>query len=333
MHPLEVEVAELVRKLVPNAENVRFSKTGADATSAAIRLSRAYTGRDRVVACGYHGWHDWYAGLLPRNAGVPKAAMDLVTSVPYGDLERTLAVLDERVACVILEPILFDEPRAGFLEELRAACTRRGVLLIFDEMWTGFRIALGGAQQHFGVTADLACFSKAVANGMPLSVLTGRREIMRLFDEDVFFFTTFGGEALSLAAAKATLEEMASRDVVAHLTRQGARLRDGYNAIARELELSFTRAKGLPARCILEFDAGGPDPLVAKSLVEQEMLRRGVLWSGFHNISFSHTDADVDRVLQAYRGALTVLAEAVHDGRLRERLRGEPIKPALRRTR
>jgi glutamate-1-semialdehyde aminotransferase len=331
MHPLEVEVSELVRDIVPNAESVRFSKTGADVTSAAVRLARAHTGRDRVLCSGYHGWHDWYAGLLPRNGGVPGAVRELVRSFPYNDLERALELMDERVACVILEPVLFEEPRAGFLEGLRRACTDRGALLVFDEMWTGFRVALGGAQERYGVNADLACFSKAVANGMPLSILAGRRDVMRHLDEDVFFFTTFGGEALSLAAARATLSEMRDRDVVGHIAKQGRRLKHGYNHIAEELGLSFTRAVGLDCRSMVVFD--GKEPLLAKSLVQQELVRHGVLWSGFHNVSFSHTDADVDHVLGAYRAALGVLRDAVAEGDLAARLRGEPIEPTMRPTR
>ena len=235
MHPLEVEVAELVREVVPGAESVRYSKTGADVTSAAVRLARAFTGRDKVLCCGYHGWHDWFIATTDRSAGIPAAARDLSFTIPYNDLEAALAAIDDETACVILEPVTFEAPKPGYLEGLRDACGRAGALLVFDEMWTGFRLALGGAQEHFGVKADLACFSKAVANGMPLSILTGRRDVMALLEKDVFFFTTFGGEALSLAAARATIEEIRAKDVPAHLARLGRRLKDGYNAAAREL--------------------------------------------------------------------------------------------------
>ena len=203
MHPLEVEVAELVRELVPGAEGVRYSKTGCDATTAAVRLARAFTGRDRVLCCGYHGWHDWYIGVTDRNAGIPRAVAELTATFGYNDLGSVLDAIDDQTACVILEPVTFEEPRDGFLSELRRVCDQYGALLIFDEMWTGFRLALGGAQERFSVRADLACFSKAIANGMPISVVTGRREVMALCDKQVFFFTTFGGEALSLAAARA----------------------------------------------------------------------------------------------------------------------------------
>src|SRR5882757_6447795 len=201
MHPLEVEVAELVRSVVPGAEMVRFSKTGCDVTSAAVRLARAFTGRKKVLGCGYHGWHDWYFSVTDRDHGIPEEVAALSSTFTYNDLESVRASLDDETACVLLEPMVFEEPRAGFLQELAVLCKARGALLIFDEMWTGFRVALGGAQERFGVRADLACFSKAVANGMPLSVLTGRADVMQLLERDVFFYTTFGGEALSLAAA------------------------------------------------------------------------------------------------------------------------------------
>src|SRR5262249_3726864 len=157
------------------------------------------------LSCGYHGWHDWYISVTDRTRGIPEAVQQLSWTLPYNDIDAVRSSLDEEVACVILEPAVFEEPKPGYLEALKAACQANGTLLVFDEMWTGFRVALGGAQERFGVKADLACFSKAVANGMPLSILTGRKDVMQLLDKDVFFFTTFGGEALSLAAAKATI--------------------------------------------------------------------------------------------------------------------------------
>ncbi len=331
MHPLEVEVAERIRELVPNAEAVRFSKTGCDATSAAVRLARAFTGRDRVLCCGYHGWHDWYVAVTDRAAGVPAAVAELSATFAYNDLGAALAAIDGDTACVILEPVTFEPPQGGFLAELSAACQARGALLIFDEMWTGFRLALGGAQERFGVVPDLACFSKAIANGMPLSALTGRRDVMALLDRDVFFFTTFGGEALSLAAAKATLAELAERDVPAALAAQGARLADGYNAIAADLGIA-SRAIGYPCRTLVTFDPRGGDPLLQKSIVQQEMIRRGVLWGGFHNLSLAHSAADVEHTLAAYREALAVLARAIAAEDLAAALDGEPVEPVFRRS-
>lgn len=333
MHPLEVEVAELVRRVVPGADAVRFSKTGCDVTTAAVRLARAFTGRDKVLCCGYHGWHDWYIGTTPRHAGVPVATRQLTEVFPYNDLFTLMESLDEEVACVILEPTIFDAPDNDYLRVLKRACEAAGALLIFDEMWTGFRVALGGAQQRYDVTADLACFSKAIANGMPLAVLTGRADVMRLLEEEVFFFTTFGGEALSLAAAKATIEELREREVPARLEQAGKRLQDGYNQLAAKKGLGHTRAMGLPCRTLIGFDAAVGDPLLQKSFVQQELLRHGVLWTGFHNLSFSHSDADLEHVLKAYDRALDALGLALSRGALAESLRGRPVQPVFRKTR
>jgi glutamate-1-semialdehyde aminotransferase len=336
MHPLEVEVAELVRSLVPGAEMVRFSKTGCDVTTAAVRLARAFTGRKKVVCGSYHGWHDWYIAVTDRDRGIPEEVAALTSTFAYNDLESVRASLDDDTACVILEPMVFEAPKAGFLEELAALCKAKGALLIFDEMWTGFRVALGGAQERFGVRADLACFSKAIANGMPLSVLTGRADVMRLLEKEVFFFTTFGGEALSLAAAKATIEVMREEEVPAQLERRGSALREQYNALAQALGLDFTRCVGLGCRTMVTFEAkgaaAGANPLEMKSLVQQELIRRGVLWSGFHNLSYSHSPADLEHLMRAYQEALAILRDAVARGRVREALLGEPVEPVFRRA-
>jgi glutamate-1-semialdehyde 2,1-aminomutase len=330
MHPLEVEVAETIRALVPGADMVRFSKTGADVTSAAVRLARAFTRRERVMSCGYHGWHDWTIGTSARPAGVPVSARSLTQPFQYADLWAVVEDLDDKVACVILEPVMFDPPQREFLPALRRACEHVGALLVFDEMWTGFRLALGGAQQYFDVRADLACFSKAVANGMPLSVLSGRADVMRLLEDEVFFFTTFGGEALSLAAAKATLSVLREQDVTSVLATRGSRLRTRLSELLVQKDLGSVRVIGTDPRSMLVFDGAELDPLEQKSLVQQELLRAGVLWSGFQNLSFAHDESELERVVAAFDHAFDVLSAARADGNLRGRLRAEPLRPMLR---
>ena len=200
-------------------------------------------------------------------------------------------------------------------------------------MWTGFRIALGGAQERYDVRADLCCFSKALANGMPLSMLTGRAAIMDLLERDVFFYTTFGGEALSLAAAKATLEELVDQAVPRALEARGNELKEGYNRLAAQKGLAYTRAKGLGCRVLVAFDAGAADPLEQKSLMQQELLRHGVLWSGFHNLSYSHGAQELEHVLAAYGSALDVLARAVEKKDVRNQIIGPPVEPVFRAVR
>ncbi|MCZ7612921.1 MAG: aminotransferase class III-fold pyridoxal phosphate-dependent enzyme [Ignavibacteriaceae bacterium] len=205
------------------------------------------------------------------------------------------------------------------------------LFLIFDEMWTGFRIALGGAQEYFGVKADLACFSKAVANGMPIGILAGKKDVMSVLEKDVFFFTTFGGEALSLAAAKATINELKEKNVPAYLAKQGGKLKVGYNKIAHELNMRYTKCIGYECRSLITFDASAGNPLEMKSLVQQEMIKRGILWGGFHNMSFSHSDEDVDYTLKAYKDVLPILKKAVDEKNIVKYLKGEPVEPVFRK--
>lgn len=332
MHPLEVEVAELIREIIPNAESVRYSKTGADATSAAIRLSRAFTGRNKILCCGYHGWHDWYIAVTARNNGIPEAVQAMSYTFNYNDVDSLKNSLDDDVAAVILEPVVFMEPKDNFLQKVAELCKANGTVLIFDEMWTGFRMALGGAQEYFGITPDLATYSKAVANGMPISILTGKKNIMDLADEDIFFYTTFGGEALSLAATKATIEELREKNVPKFLDEQGKKLKDGYNSITEKLGMSYTKATGYNWRSMATFDASAGDPLVQKSLMQQEMIKRGVLWQGFFNMSYSHSDADVNYTLQALEESLSFLKKSIDDNKLRESLLGEPVQPVFRKV-
>lgn len=330
---LEVEVSETLTRLVPCAEAVRFGKTGAEATSAAIRVARAFTGRDRVLACGYHGWHDWYIGTLPRDAGVPGAVKELTSTFAYNDIDSLEQSIDDSVACVILEPMTFDFPRPGYLDAVVDIAHRHGALVVFDEIWTGFRWAVGGAQEAFDVTPDLATLSKGIANGMPLSALVGRRDVMEVLVDDAFFFSTFGGEALSLAAARATME-IVERDAIPEwLAVLGESLKRGYNDLARTHGLGdVTECLGHPARTLVTFTPEGCDALLAKSIVQQELIRKGILWQGFHTLSASHRHSDVTRTLEAYDHALGVLARALSSGNPQAMLLGEPVQPVFRRT-
>ena len=333
MSPLEYEAAELIKSIVPNTESVRISKTGCDATSMAVRLSRAHTGRKKVVCCGYHGWHDWYIGTTVRNAGIPEETQALTKTFSYNNIESLKTVLDSDVACVILEPYVFEAPKDNFLQEVARLTKENGSLLVFDEMWSGFRIALGGAQEYFGVNADLACFSKAVANGMPISFLTGRKDVIERGEHDVFIFTTFGGEALSLAATIATVTELKEKNVPAYLAKMGAKLKEGYNALVAKYGMeSITNCGGFDCRGIINFLPGAGDGLVMKTLMQQEMIKRGILWGGFHNMSFSHTDADIEYTLKAYDDVLPIIKKAVVDGNAKDLLKGEVLEMVFRKT-
>jgi glutamate-1-semialdehyde 2,1-aminomutase len=333
MHELEVELSELVHSIIPNAESIRISKTGADVCSAAVRVARAFTGRSKVLCCGYHGWHDWYIGITSRDKGIPQEVKELTHTFDYNNIESLVSSLDEDTACVILEPFIFDAPKDNFLQKVQDACKKNGTLLIFDEMWTGFRVALGGAQEYFGIKPDLAVYSKAFANGMPISLLTGRKDVMQLFEKDVFFFTTFGGEALSMAAAIATINEMKEKNVAAAIDKSGALLKDGYKKIAEELGIaSYTKCSGYNCRSIMTFDASAGDPLLLKTFVQQEMIKRGILWAGFHNMCYTHTAEDIAYTLKAYREVLTLLRDVVKENKVAASLKGEPLEAVFRKV-
>jgi glutamate-1-semialdehyde aminotransferase len=272
-------------------------------------------------------------GTTARAMGVPDGVRELTEAFPYNNPGALFDRLDSSVACVILEPMIFEHPHDDFLRVVKRACEDAGALLVFDEMWTGFRLALGGAQEFFDVTADLACFSKAVANGMPLSVLTGRADVMRLLEDDVFFFTTFGGEALSLAATQATMNVLEKENVPAALAATGKKLKDGYLEIARQAGLeASTKCFGYDARTIVTFADPRSTPLAMKTFVQQEMIARGVLWGGFHNVSYSHGPAEVEQVLGAYREVLPLLASALADKSVEKKLVGKELEPVFRKT-
>jgi glutamate-1-semialdehyde 2,1-aminomutase/spore coat polysaccharide biosynthesis protein SpsF len=334
-HPLEIEVAEALTMLIPCAEMVRFGKNGSDVTAGAVRVARAYTGRDVIACCGYHGWQDWYIGTTSRNRGVPKAVQALTCPFAFNDIDSVRQIFAQhpgQVAAVIMEPMGVVVPQEGFLEQIRDLTRREGALLIFDEVVTGFRVSLDGAQGYFGVTPDLACFGKGMANGYPLAAVVGRREIMELFDE-IFFSFTFGGETLSLAAARATMAEMCEKKVIVHLWDHGQRLQDGYNTLARAYGIAqLTECIGLPPRTVVSFrNQDGTESLLLKSLFQQECVQRGVLFSGGHNLSFSHSVEDIDYTLRVYRTALEIIADAIAQGNVDARLNGTPVEPVFRR--
>jgi glutamate-1-semialdehyde 2,1-aminomutase len=333
MHPLEVELCELISEIIPNAEAVKISKTGADVCSAAIRVARAFTGRDKVFCCGYHGWHDWYIGITSRNAGIPEATQNMTYTFEYNDIKSLKEALDPTVAAVILEPFIFDKPKEGFLQELLEACQKNGTLLIFDEMWTGFRIALGGAQEYFNVKPDLAVYSKACANGMPIALLTGRADVMELFNKEVFSYTTFGGETLSLAAAIATIEELRDKKVPKYLDEKGAMLKYGYNALAVELGMDkYTRCVGYNCRSMVTFLPDAGNALEVKTLMQQEMIKRGILWAGFHNMMYSHTKEDIAYTLAAYREVLPIVKMVIENGDVKSYLQGDVLEAVFRKV-
>jgi glutamate-1-semialdehyde 2,1-aminomutase len=324
---IELECAERFLEIVDGADMVKFTKDGSTATTAAVKLARAHTGRKLVGLCAEHpffSYDDWFIGTTTSDGGIPPSAREEVRPFHYNDLRSVEALFEShegQVAALILEAARTDEPAPGFLEGVRALCDRHGAVLILDEMITGFRWHLGGAQKLYGIVPDLSTFGKALANGFALSALCGRRDIMRLGSRDregdnVFLLsTTHGAETPSLAAAIRTMQVYREEPVIEHLHRQGERLRAGLEAVARTrgLEKHF----GVLGRaCNLLYwtlDGEGQASQAFRALFLQETIRRGVIMPSLV-VSYSHRDEDVDRTIAAVDGALEVYARALEDG-------------------
>lgn len=335
---LEAELAERLVEIIPCAEMVRFGKNGTDATSAIVRLARAATGRDRIAVCGYHGWQDWYIGATTRHLGVPQAVRDLTHLFPYGDLAALEELLESRkdeFALVMMEPANAVAPPDGYLQGMRDLAHKHGALFAFDEIITGFRFALGGAQELFGVTPDLASFGKGMANGMPISAVVGRADIMRLM-EDIFFSGTFGGEALSLAASIATIDKMKDQNVITRLWDTGGALANGVRELAHRHGLDdVVTLAGFPPWMLVGFhDHAAARKEAIKTLYISEMAANGVLVNASHNICAAHDQADITQALNAYDAALGTIAAELAQGGLEDRLPVPAVEPvfAVRKT-
>lgn len=328
MHPLEVEVAERIVALCPGVEAVRFGKSGSDAVTGAVRAARAATGRDHVLVTGYHGWHDWFIGTTTRSSGIPDAVQKLTSAIPFNDLEvleQALAATPGGVAAVVIEPSGFEVPAPGYLAGLVELCRAAGAVSIFDEVITGFRLAPGGARERYGVEPDLSCYGKALGNGMPISAIGGRWDLMRQFEE-IFFSGTHGGETLSLAAAKAVLDAVARTDVLSRIDRLGARLQRGLREIVIAADLAArVVVGGEPPRAVVA--CVGPDALVDRSFLQQTFAQHGILFNGSMFISGRHDDSDIDRTLDTFAVACSTIADKDDVAPL---LLGPPVQAVFR---
>jgi glutamate-1-semialdehyde 2,1-aminomutase len=340
---IELECAERFLEIVGGAEMVKFTKDGSTADTAALKLARRYTGRDLVAICAEHpffSYDDWFICTTTMDGGIPERFRDETVRFRYNDTESLRGLFSAypgRIAAVFMEPARGSEPAPRFLETVRALCSDNGAVLIFDEMITGFRWDLGGAQKAYGVLPDLSTFGKAIANGFSLSVLCGRRDIMRLGsrerkDDDVFLLsTTHGAETPSLAAAISTMQIYRTEPVVEHLYRQGERLAKAIRESAQRHGLSrHFELSGRP--CNLLYGTKGPDEKPSqefRTLFLQETMRRGVLMPSLV-VSYSHGDDDIDRTVEAIDGALAVYARALADG-VEKYLTGRPSRTVFDR--
>ncbi len=328
---LEVALAERLVRLIPSAEMVRFGKNGSDATTAAVRVARAATGRDKVIVCGYHGWHDWYVGVTSRDGGVPDAVKALTVETPFNDLaafEQIVNADSANIAAVIMEPTGKEIGDPDYLRFVREITEKYGIVLVFDEIVTGFRMHLSGAQAYYDVVPDLSCFGKAMANGMPISALVGRRDLM-LYLEDIFVSGTFGGEALSLAAAIATIDKIERLALPERLWRHG-------DALILKANEIFA-AHGLAD--VIHFDGEGwwprlnisginSPPVVTTSLIRQELVGAGLLIVGGFNLCYDHMRKEIFcETCDRLTAAAQMLQESLNASEPESYLRGERVRP------
>jgi glutamate-1-semialdehyde 2,1-aminomutase len=340
---IEVELAERFLSIVPTAEMVKFAKNGSDVTTAAVKLARAFTGRDLVAICGdqpFFSCDDWFIGTTAMDAGIPEAVTALTVKFRYNDvqsLSKLFADYPGRIACIMLEAATEVEPAPGFLQAAIDVCHANGALFILDEMKTGFRWHLGGAQARYGIRPDLSAFGKGIANGFSLSALSGRREIMELGgfrtrSPQVFLLsTTHGAETHALAAGMATIATYQQLDVVEHLRRTGEALREGISGAARALGLErHFHVIGHPANLVYGTRDREEKPSQPfRTLFLQETLRRGLLMPSLV-VNFSHGEEEVRKTIEGVTGALEVYRKALDKG-VEQYLVGRSVRPVFRK--
>ena len=301
---IEVDLAQKLTEIMPGVEMVRFLKNGSDATFAAVKLARAYTGKEIVLTSGYHGMHDWSISVSENNTGVPKNIRENTIEFVYNnkdDIERLFKKYANNIACVILEPIVGNGPDKDYLSFLRQITESNDSILIFDEVVSGFRYALGGAAELYNIAPDLVAFGKGIANGMPLSVVGGKREILELIEtKRVFISTTFGGETLSLAAGLETIKIL-EKTGFGYFWELGNMILSGLQSQLKFYELGdYCSIVGLAPHCGPVFKTNGSvDKYDLMSLFSNELIMNGILSVGILNLSLSHDKRDVMKYLDA----------------------------------
>ena len=338
---IEAELAEIMCDQIPSAQMVKFAKNGSNATTSAVKLARAYTGKDIVLRCfdqPFFSIDDWFIGNTDISSGVTNNTKVGTKNFRYNNIKDLKSVIDQNrklgIACVIIEPAATEEPNDGYLKEVKNICQKEGIVLIFDEVVSGFRFHPKGAQYLYGVTPDLSTFGKAMANGYSISALVGKEEIMKLGGlehekERVFLLsTTYGGETHHLRAAQKSIEILNQNDyaVTKHIWNVGKRIKDSYNSIVNKYELSeYTSMQGIDCRPYFYFKDN-----ILRTLFVQEMIKYGVLVQGIVP-SFSHGESEISQTIEAFDNSLKTLASAIHNGEVEKFLVGKAVKPVFRK--
>jgi len=346
-HELELELAESLCRHIPCAEMVRYAKCGGEACAIAVRIARGVTGRDRVLFCGYHGWHDWYlaanlaeaagldAHLLPdiEPIGVPRALAGTAVPFAYGDAPALGELLDRnrgQIAAIIMEPLRSELPPAGYLAAVRQLATEHGAVLIFDEVSAGLRFGMGGAQGALGVTPDMAVLAKSISNGYPMGAVVGRREVMEPAAQ-MFISSTYWSDTIGLRAALTTLQEAERRDVASKLEQFGAKLKARLNAIASEVGLRATCC-GVDVHPHLDFQLEDPElSATTKTLYVQEMAKRGCHGNTAFYLNAAQGESELEQTAAAAREVFAILRDGLAAGTISGLLECAPQHDAFRR--
>lgn len=333
--PEEVELAELLIKLHPWAEMVRYVRTGGEAMAVAVRIARAKSGKDKILFCGYHGWHDWYLaanlgdnsaldghllpGLSPK--GVARELKGSSLTFQYNDIHgfiKTIEAHKSSIGVIVMEPIRNAPPEKGFLEKIREVSSKYGIVLIFDEITAGFRLNPGGSHLILGVNPDMAVYAKAISNGYPMAAIIGTKEVMEAA-QDSFISSTYWTERIGPAAALATIKKYIKLKAHKRLKRAGEKVQKGWKAAAQKNGLAI-HASGIAP--LGHFDFKYQNPLVLKTLFTQLMLEQGFLASNAFYASLAQNDQQIAAYLKAVNGAFAFIAKAVKDGNLEKHLKG-----------
>ena len=346
-HELELELAELLIETIPCAEMVRYAKGGGEACAIAVRIARGTTGRDKVLFCGYHGWHDWYlAANLNADAaldshlfpgiepiGVPRALTGTAIPFPYGDLDALGQALDEHrgeISAVIMEPLRSDEPPDGYLAGVRRLATEHDAILIFDEVSTGFRPSPGGVQPVVGVIPDMAVFAKSISNGFPMGAVVGKKDVMEPAAR-MFISSTYWSDTIGLRAALTTLREVRSRDVPGTVRRIGTTLKSQLNRLAKDCDVPVT-CDGIDYHPQLHFHVEDAE-LKSKlaTLYIQEMAKRGCHGYPSFYLNAAQTEADIEQTVNAARETFSLIAEGLKRNHIDALLECDPREDPFRR--
>lgn len=326
-HPVEVECSEKISKIIPNAEMVKFEKSGSNAVTGAVRAARYITKRDKIAYCGSGGvWHDWQAAMVSRDGGVPKFNRDLIFIFDYNDADGLEQIFDNNpneIACIVLEPTIYEKPEKKFLNKVRKIADKNNAILILDEIVTGFRFDLGGCQKLFDIKGDLVCFGKGMGNGLPITAITGKTEFMKAFDE-LWVSSTNNSDSISLAGTIAVINEMQEKNTIQSCYKIGEKLFSEWNNTMDTYQIN-AKMVGYPIRMKMNcFDSNGDESMILKTIILQEMVKRGIFMSqGVSFISYSHSLADVQKTINALDETCKVISKVKNEDQLSKLIKGK----------